>query len=320
MSNNLMVKDVLLIGAGNMAAEYAKVLDALNVSFICVGRGEASAKVFTEKTGHSVITGGLGQNLSGIAKLPEYAIITVNETELSHTALLLLESGVKYILLEKPGGLNRKEIENVAISAAEKSADIKIAYNRRFYASTLAAEKIIEADGGITSFNFEFTEWPHVIEKLNTSDTVLNEWFLSNSSHVADLAFFMGGRPTSITSYVSGTTSWYKRAAVFSGAGVSEKGALFSYQANWGAPGRWGVELLTSAHRLYFRPMEQLHIQKTGSVAVDKVDIDDRLDIDFKPGLFLQTQAFLHHDCKDRFLTVQDQLNNMEHYERMQGI
>ena len=71
------------------------------------------------------------------------------------------------------------------------------------------------------------------------------------------------------------------------------KNALFSYHANWEAPGRWSVEILTPKHRLYFKPMETLQIQEIGSVAVNPVQIDDTLDKEFKPGLYLQVKSFL---------------------------
>lgn len=50
-------------------------------------------------------------------------------------------------------------------------------------------KKIIAEDGGITSFNFEFTEWAHVIEKLDYPREVFENWFFVNSTHVVDLAF-----------------------------------------------------------------------------------------------------------------------------------
>ena len=39
-------------------------------------------------------------------------------------------------------------------------------------------------------------------------------------------------------------------AALVAGAGVTENGALFSYHANWEAPGRWSVEIMTKKRRL----------------------------------------------------------------------
>ena len=51
--------DILLVGAGNMAREYAKVLKALKKSFLAVGRGEENASAFEKTTGIPAVTGGL---------------------------------------------------------------------------------------------------------------------------------------------------------------------------------------------------------------------------------------------------------------------
>ena len=42
---------IVIIGAGPMACEYAKVLSSLQISFDVVGRGEESAKAFYDTTG-----------------------------------------------------------------------------------------------------------------------------------------------------------------------------------------------------------------------------------------------------------------------------
>ena len=52
-----MENKVLLVGAGPMAVDYAKVLLKLNVSFVTVGNSEKSAADFKEKTGCDVILG-----------------------------------------------------------------------------------------------------------------------------------------------------------------------------------------------------------------------------------------------------------------------
>jgi hypothetical protein len=144
---------------------------------------------------------------------------------------------------------------------------------------------------------------------------ILNAWFIANSTHVIDLAFYLGGRPLDMSSYTKGSLDWYKPASVFAGAGVSDKGALFSYQANWGAPGRWSVEILTLKHRLILRPMEQLYIQKIGSVAIEKVEIDDILDREYKPGLYLQVKSFLKNDSVNNSINIQEHMQNTAYYE-----
>ncbi len=145
-------------------------------------------------------------------------------------------------------------------------------------------------------------------------------WVLANSSHVIDTAFFLGGQPAQISCYTAGKDAlpWHPSASVFFGSGRSENGALFGYQASWQSPGRWAVEILTNKHRLYFKPMETLQIQEKGSVHVSSVEIDDRLDKEFKPGLYLQTKAFLEGDYT-RFCTIEQQAEHVERYYKKIG-
>lgn len=309
MQNNINNK-VWLVGAGNMAKEYAKVLIDQNISFSVIGRGEKSAKDFEENYKVPVFIGGLEKAIKQNEPTPESAIVTVNVEELLNSCLLLLEYGVKKIFVEKPAGLNSEEVKQIRDKANEQNAKVYIAYNRRFFASTLKAKELIEEDGGVTSFNFEFTEWSHVIEKLDKPKEVHEAWFIANSTHVVDLAFYLGGTPKVMTCYTTGTTDWYKKASNFSGAGMTDLGALFSYKANWKGPGRWGVEAITDKHKFILCPMEKLQIQNIGSVAVNEVEINDEVDVKYKPGLYLQTEVFFSENC-DELLDIN------EHYERM---
>jgi hypothetical protein len=136
---------------------------------------------------------------------------------------------------------------------------------------------------------------------------------------VVDLAFFIGGKPIAMSSFVGGALNWYSKASSFSGAGFTDKNATFSYQANWAAPGRWGVEFLTSRTRYIFRPMEQLQVQKIGEVQITPATLDSALDEKFKPGLYRQTEAFLNHDDANLF-SIQQQSERMRAYEVIQGL
>lgn len=133
------------------------------------------------------------------------------------------------------------------------------------------------------------------------------------------MAFHLGGRPTRWSAYASGGLPWHPLASVFSGAGETDQGALFSYQANWEAPGRWGVEILTQQHRLIFRPMEKLQVQKIGSVAIEPVLLPHDLDERFKPGLYKQAQAFLGLAPADHLPTIDQQVEMLPVYMRMRA-
>lgn len=309
MQDNLMNADIWLVGAGFMAQEYAKVLKGQDREFIVIGRGKESAERFEEKMHIPVFTGGIDKAAVLAPKAPKSAIIAVGVDQLLKTCLSLLELGVENILVEKPAGINSHEIYELLNQSKLKGAKVLVAYNRRFFSSTLKAQEIIQQDGGVTSFNFEFTEWSHKIEEFKRPKVVFDTWFFTNSTHVIDLAFFLGGIPKKMSCYTYGSTDWYPKASMFSGAGITDKNALFSYQANWKGPGRWAVEIITKRHRLIFKPMEKLQIQVIGSVDVEYVDINSELDNKYKPGLYLQTQAFLS-GSHDRLLGIE------EHYYR----
>jgi len=305
-----------IIGSGYMGIEYAKVLTNLKRDFLTVGRGEENAKKYSDIIGNDVITGGLKCYLEKKPEKPEAVIVASSVEQLYQTTSQLLEYGVKLILLEKPGGINREQIKKLSELAKVKSADVVIGYNRRFYASTDKAIDIIKEDGGVTSFNFEFTEWSHTIETLNKSRETFETWLFANSSHVINMAFFLGGYPEKMSSLSAGegVLKWHPHASIFAGAGISKMKALFSYQANWSSPGRWSVEMITRKHRLIFRPMEKLQIQDIGSVVLNPVEINDSIDKEFKPGLLKQTECFLSKDFT-RFINIHDQLSHMDIYD-----
>lgn len=307
---------IWLIGAGGMALDYIKVLKSLKKEFTIIGRGEKSARMCQEKTGCQVQIGGLDFFLKQKPDICSHAIVSVGAENLFSTTQQLIAYGVKNILVEKPGGLWTEEFITQARSASEKNANVYIAYNRRFFAGVLKAQELIEKDGGVTSFNFEFTEWSHVIETLEKVEGHKEKWFLGNSTHVVDLAFYLGGKPKEISTFTSGGMSWHPAASNFAGAGISKKGALFSYQANWESAGRWSVEMLTKKHRFIFRPMEKLQVQKRGSIAVEEFEIDNTLDIEYRPGLYLQTNNFLENKTKE-FCTIQEQSEMVGVYNKM---
>lgn len=311
---------ILVVGAGGMAQEYVKVLNALKEDFLVVGRSEKSAENFFQKTGIKAICGGIEAFFLQNSKEVVFssAIVTTGVEELASASKFLIEKGIKNILVEKPAGLTSNEVKALSEFATKNSAKVYVAYNRRFFASVIAAKKIIDEDGGVQSFNFELTEWGHVIKDNPKADEVKDNWFLANTTHVADMAYFLGGFPKELSCYATGGLDWHKRSHNYSGAGISNSGALFSYNGNWAAPGRWSVEMLTNKHRLIFRPMEKLQIQELGSVAQEFVEIDDSLDQEFKPGLYNQVSAFLNQETES-LCCLHEHSKHVEIYTKMAG-
>ena len=293
-----------------MAIEYSKVLISMNKEFIVVGRGSKSADLFKQQTGISPELGGLDVYLKG-KKLDKntLAIIATGTETLMSIIHQLLKSGIEKILVEKPGAISIDELRENEHVLKPYENSIFIAYNRRFYASVIEAEKLIAEDGGLESMHFEFTEWAHDIEPLKKAEGVKKNWFFANSTHVVDLAFFIAGNPKKLKSYSKqGKLDWHDKTN-FVGAGETEKGVLFSYISNWESAGRWGIELLTQNRRIYLKPMEDVHVQLKGTINVIKHEFDLSLDTKFKPGLYLQVEEFIS-DLKIRLPSIKEHLNN----------
>lgn len=308
MSDN--IKKIVLIGAGYMASEYCKVLNGMNLKPLVVGRGEENIKKIKSEYDVECLTGGLDLNIDEIIGY-QYAIVSTSVTSLYSNTVSLINIGIKNILVEKPAGLTLDQIEKIACLAKEKDINVYIAYNRRYYSSVIRAKELIELDGGIKSFNFEFTEWSHVIDGTDNSVEDKKHWFYTNSSHVIDMAFYLGGKPKELASFVAGENviKWHSNCCIYAGAGITENGALFNYSANWKSPGRWSVEILTDKHRYIFRPLEKLQIQDIGKVTFEEdISYDSSLDNKYKPGLYRQVESFLKDEDDGIKKTIYEQV------------
>lgn len=308
-------KPILLIGAGPMAVDYAKVLQSLGREIIVVGRGKKTAQSFTEQTKIKPLLGGLDKYLSSRPKLPDIAIVAVSEEQLGITTRHLLNAGVKSILVEKPGGLGFEDIRKVYQLAKQKKAKVYVGYNRRFYSSVEEAQEIIKKDGGVLSLFFDFSEASFRIAPLIKGPGVKEDWFLQNSTHVIDMAFFLAGAPKKIYPLKTGRLSWHSKGAIFVGSGKTSTNALFSYISNWASPGKWAVEIQTRKNKLIFRPLEKLQIQKSGTFAINEFPLEDKLDIEFKPGIYKQVQSFLGN--KKNLCTIEEQVEHLKYYQQI---
>lgn len=308
-------QSILLVGAGPMAIEYAKVLKTLKKNFLVASRGVENAKKFEEATKSKVISGGVEEFLKSRSSYPKHAIVAVSEEQLGKVTLLLLQHGIKSILVEKPAGLDFADVRKVYKVSKELKAEVFVGYNRRFYASIKKALGIIKKDGGISSIYFDFTEASFRIAPLIKAQGVKENWFLQNSTHVIDLAFFLAGLPKKIASFTKGGLNWHPQGAIFTGSGITKKDIPFSYHANWDAPGRWSVEVMTKKSKLIFKPLEKLQIQKSGGFQVEDVKIDNQIDNEIKAGIYWEVKSFLGN--KQNLCTITEQVENLKFYKQI---
>ena len=103
--------------------------------------------------------------------------------------------------------------------------------------------------------------------------------------------FPLGRSLDSITAKVSSDLCWHPAGSLFVGCGHLKSGGLFSYHANWNSPGRWSIEIFTSQHRLIF--CEKLRYQQLDGFSVKDYKLEDRLDVEFKPGFSAKSGTLL---------------------------
>lgn len=307
--------NVLIIGAGAMAKEYAKSLNAQGHAFHIHSRTEKNAKELSENCGVSYSYGHLPSLLSTYT----HAVIAIPVSMQLDYVKELSKKGVRKILVEKPGGFCLDEIRTAAEVSSENMTKVFVAYNRRFYNSTLKALEIIREDGGVKSFSFDFTEWSHRIVDSDIEELTKRNWFISNSTHVIDLAFFLGGKASNISCYTAGKSDWHDDSVIYSGAGVSENNALFNYHANWESSGRWNVEVNTSKRKIILCPLEGLKHVIKGKVIIEDIEISSENEDFIKHGIYNQINSFINGDY-DSLCSLEDMLFNFEIYNKIRGL
>jgi predicted dehydrogenase len=291
MSNNI---DVLVVGAGGIAREYLKVLVGMGKSIVVVTRGEHNAsELRLLYPDVEVISGGLESFL--VAKYcPSFAIIATPIESLLECTKLLIKASCENILAEKPLTFSPEDAQGILEMAKSRGSNVSVAYNRRAYQSILKASELISMDGGVSSFYFDFTEALFRIDPRNYSKDVCRHWGIANSSHVIDTAFYLCGEPQMMECRQYGSQiPWHPSGSIFTGLGKTTENIPFTYHANWDAPGRWNLEIMTPKRKLIFSPMEILKQQRSGSFKIEQVEHDYSLDERYKPGFFKQVQSFL---------------------------
>jgi predicted dehydrogenase len=309
---------VLIAGGGVIGREYIRILSRIGTPFKVICQTEITARELRETYQCHVFSDGIERHLATTEFTYTHCIIALPINLLSESASWALLSGIKHVLVEKPLSLNKTQAETLSKLAKRKQAHLFIAYNRRFFSSVQHLKAMAVEDDGLTSCNFEFTEWIDKIQWQSKNQELIDNWLIANSSHVIDLAYFLIGEPTEMTSLCLQSRharGHFPGQLNYTGCGRSEKNILFSYQANWDAPGRWKIECCSENFRYILSPLEELKVIRRNSVKQEEVALDNRLDIEFKPGFFKQVESFLNNS--NGLLNIETGLSRMDVYNAM---
>lgn len=301
----------LVVGAGKMGSAHLQVVAALRPDALAGWAPSERRRQTVEALGAQFLHGSLEMALDVF--LPTHVIVASPIETLTPISLKVISRGVRHLLVEKPAVLSGAEGALLRSTVEANGVQLHVAYNRRFYSSIRTALQLIaDADEEIESVTFEFNEpFPAFSGPINHSRVVRERWLLANSLHVIDTATFPVGSPdVSLSSFsCHGGLAWHPTGRVFVGSGLTLRGRPYAYHANWAGPGRWGFEWVTQSARYVFRPLEKLSIMRCGSYSLEDVQLDDDLDRRFKPGVYLQNQAFLSRDYSAGLVTLDHALS-----------
>lgn len=290
---------LIVVGAGNIAIEYIKILHSLGIEPVVVGRGINNIIKIKEKfQGIIAFSGGIEKYFE-TNEPTEYSIVTTDLDNLSKTVKVLIGNNVKNILVEKPLTVSINSAKELVELSKNQNVKISIAFNRRAYQSVQKAKELIEMDGGVKSLHFDFSEAIYRQSKSDLekySKNNLKYWGICNSSHVIDTVFYLSGSPKWLKCEQHGDDiKWHPKGSIFTGIGQSSSGAPITYHSNWSCPGRWNIEIMTKNRKLFFSPMEKLKQQNLKSFLIEEVQIDYDLDNLYKPGFYIQVKEFLNN-------------------------
>ena len=248
-----------------MGKEFPKALLAMNIlNFTIVTASEGTAMDCRSTFGCRTISGGY-QTAVLEGDIYDLVIIATPIHEQIPAIRHVIYCGNTNILVEKPCSVYSNELHTLADELQDSGVRVRIGYNRRSYPNVWKLKEMAEADGGITSCRYTFTELLHTIIFSNNRSNVYERWGITNSLHVISTALFLIGMPSELSTYHLGGLSWHRSASRFVGAGMTEKSIPFSYHADWDSAGRWGIAVMTPKNAYRLIPLEQLYRCQKGT-------------------------------------------------------
>jgi hypothetical protein len=277
---------------------------------------------------HGGVEAALALVAEGKVAAPTHAVVAAPVDGLAPIAMALA-AHCPAILLEKPGALEVSELRGLAEHPKVRAGacQIKIGYNRRFYAGIDYLRQSLATDGPVLSATLEFDEPIPRIEALPTPNTIKSRWGYANASHVFDLLFYLCGQSTVLQALPSLPTdpklAWHPTGSVFVGAGLTSGGTRYTYHGNFASVGRWRLTLSMRKKRYLLMPIETLQMAEGESVAFKDVPLpapsSSVQTAGLKQGLSEQVSAFMAGDPQDQLATLPYQLWHLSHLATVFG-
>lgn len=277
---------VAIIGAGNMASEYLRVLSE-NKNIELTG---IYSRTFN-KAEDLKLKFKIKKNLHSISDLykkckSDIVIITVPGDYI----FKITKECMKFrwlIFIEKPPGINFKEYNQFLLKSKLENKKIYVGMNRRYFSSTLNLIKRIKNLKDPRSIQIYDQQDTIMAKKKGKSKKLIKNWMYANSIHLIDYISFLTRGKIKKMYFIQKTKNEVNCFLKFT------SGDTVNYICRWNKPGPWQVKLSTNKFYFEMSPLEILKIKSN----LDKKNIPlgiSKNDQKFKTGLKLQIDDLIN--------------------------
>lgn len=293
---------VVIVGAGNMAKEYVKVINKIKEFKILgvVSRKNTSFNEIQSRINYKIKRFKI-KNL----KKNKINLILVAVSEENTLKILKKISDINSIILcEKPVGINYSEFLNISEAYEKRKKLLFVALNRRYYSSINYLKNSIRTQK-INKINIVDQQDLILAKKSGKNKNVIKYWMYANSIHLIDLINFFS--ENSYYKIIKRKINKKLNKKIIQCV-IQTKNIIFNYKGYWNINKRW--EINGFGKKIYkLKPTEQIFEISKGN-KIKKLKISSK-DIEFKPGLFLLMKKilkFLKSGQKKNLVTLQDHL------------
>ena len=276
-----------IVGAGNIAKEHLKVIQAMEsvravgITSRTLSKAEKLAKLFF--IDHVCET---TDDLLECCSL-DGVMILVSADQIYKTTINLIPNGIP-IFLEKPPGLFPEQTRTLGELASRHGTKNMVGFNRRYYSIFHEGLNIINKHGGLLGLSVEGHERFWKIDGGQIPNNIRENWIYANSTHTIDLLRLFGGEVKSFNAFSNSLKEI--NGDQFVASMEFESGALGTFTSHWYSPGGWSVTLYGKSVTVFFKPLEKgIWLDTDYNQYEIKPDI---IETKYKPGFFGQLKAF----------------------------
>ena len=275
-----------IIGAGYIASKHLEVIDqikglkVIGITSRTLSKAKKMAKKYNINNVYNNYQELIKNNqLDGI-------LILVSAEQVYSVSTKIIPYKIP-LFIEKPPGLNFKEIKKIYEKAKKYKCKNMVGFNRRYLSIFNKGLKIINNKGGLLGILIEGHERFWKIKNIITKKNRKNYLF-SNSCHTIDLLRFFGGDIKKV--YINKHSLIEKYGDQFSISLRFNNDILGTYIANWYSPGGWSVKLFGNGVTVQFQPLEE-GIWYDKDMTPHKIK-PNKEDLIYKPGFYNQMIGF----------------------------